>query len=101
MPLHTKPTSQARPRNTPPDALFAQESFRTPRNDGSDRRAVGKRTLRVHSGKISIARASCFARGAVGTGNHSIFSSTGGGKFQGLYFVSWRGRLFARAVGSH
>src|SRR5580704_11563663 len=96
-----KLTSRARPRNIPPDALFAQKSFRTPGNARSDRRKEYKRTFRLDSRKIPAARAPCFARRAFGTGNHSIFSSSRCGEFARLHILSWRGSLFARALGGH
>src|ERR1700722_5890984 len=96
-----KLTSRARPRNIPPDALFAQKPFRTPGNARSDRRKEYRRTFRVDSRKISIAGTHCSACGAVGAGDHSILSSAGCGEFARLHLVSWRWGLFARALGGH
>ena len=60
-------------RNPRPDALSPQEPIRTPGNARCHRRALRRRSFRVHPRAVPPARSAATARPALGSRDHRIF----------------------------
>src|SRR5882724_8720536 len=83
------PTSPTRPRKPRPDALSPEESGRTARDAGRDRRKVGGCVVLEHPREVPTEAGAEAAGAVLRSGSDSIFQGTRGREFKRVHQFPW------------